>query len=184
MNEDNFLLILYASSHRWLTNLQLLLTGKSLSELGHIIDVLYPLKQSNNQVSGYGADWLAEVIVNYSLDLTNKFKSSFLIRMMKVRLRSSCTFIITFVLLNCFQILCTVNQRLWNLHNGSFSIDADAIQYTVSKFLDKWIASWWCFPHGQHLNDSKLMHNRQNQKKIKFLCEINFKWCQFTHLTL
>ena len=53
MNEDNWPLILYASSRCWLTNVLLLQTGKSEIKIGHIMDVLYS-KNSPFQTSRLG----------------------------------------------------------------------------------------------------------------------------------
>ena len=46
--------------------------------------------------------WFARIVVNHSLALTNKFGSSFLIRMIRLRLPSCYTFVITFGIIELF----------------------------------------------------------------------------------
>ena len=63
-----------------------------------VIKILFLLDKKLRHSLGYGANWLARIIVNYDLDLTNKF-SYFLIRMIRVRLPSCHIFIIIIELL-------------------------------------------------------------------------------------
>ena len=53
------------------------------------------------------------------------------------------------------------------------SSECYAVQYAVTKFLEKWILSWCCFPHRQRPIHSSLMYSRQNPKQIKHIREIN-----------
>ena len=77
---------------------------------------------------GYGPDWLAGIVVNHDLDLTNKFGSTFLIRMMRVRLLISHTFVITIVLIQLLpNPLCRsqiYTKTLWNFHIRASSVNA------------------------------------------------------------
>ena len=52
MNEDNLPLILYASTRRLLADLLLLLTGKSINKMDHIMNILYTIKSFSG--SPYG----------------------------------------------------------------------------------------------------------------------------------
>ena len=46
------------------------------------------------------------------------------------------------------------------------------VEHTVSNFLEKWIASWCCFPHRQCPTHTCLLQSRQNLlKKKKSACE-------------
>ena len=59
------------------------------------------------------------------------------------------------------------------------------VQYTISKFLKEWIASWGCFPHRKFPTDSNLLKRMQNLKEIKCICKIkDLKWQHLTHYTL
>ena len=77
---------------------------------------------------GYGPDWLTEILVNHGLDLSNKFGSSFFLRMIRVKLLSCRTFIITIELIQLFSNPphCPYidTQTLWNLHPGAFGVNA------------------------------------------------------------
>ena len=122
-------------------------------------------KHRHSHVSGYGPDWLVGIIVNHGLDLTKKFRSSFLIRTIRVKLLGSCTFII-------------MKSSYW-----SFQYKCQIAQHTVFKFLEERIVSWCCFSHRQCASDFSSQHSRQNLKQTKY--KINdSKWQQFINFTL
>ena len=101
-------------------------------------------KLRHSHVSGYGPNWLAGIVVNYSLDLTNNLWNSFLIR---TQLPSCRTFVINIELVQLFlnRLHCphifsqTLKTSYWN-----FRCECQVVQYAVAKFLEEWITPW-CF---------------------------------------
>ena len=65
-------------------------------------------KLRHSHVLGYRFGWLVGMVVNQGLDLLNKFRSTFLIRTIRVRLLRYRTFVITIRLIQLFSnpLLC------------------------------------------------------------------------------
>ena len=110
-------------------------------------------------VPGYELDWLTGIIVNYGLDLTNKFRSSFLIRIIRVNHPTCPTYIITIGLIQiflnilyCFQFNI---QKFWNICIGASGMNASntdcCFQVSEGSKLDHYAAfltdsgrcPWW-----------------------------------------
>ena len=132
-------------------------------------------KLRHSHVRGYWFDWLTAIIVNHNLVLTHKFKSSFLIGMVRVRLPSCHTFVMTAQPLD-WHPKHSHKPLYWR-----FQCECQAVEHAISKLMEVWIASWCCFPHWQCTTDSGLLHSRQNRKQTKGHAW-NWKWWQFTHL--
>ena len=78
----------------------------------------------------YGPDWLAEIIVKHGPGLTKKFRSSFLIRMIKVRLLNCRTFITT-GLIQLFSNPALCSDTHPNTKYSYWISDLDAMQYSI-----------------------------------------------------
>ena len=103
-------------------------------------------KFKHSYVTRYGSDWLAGIIVNHSLDLSHKFRISFLMRTIRGRLLNYCSVVITIILiqlflspLHCPQIDA---QILWNLCVETYRMNANQSHMLFPSF-------WHCeFHHG------------------------------------
>ena len=100
------------------------------------------LKLGHFHIPGYGPDWLAG-IVTHGLDLTNNFRSSFIIRTIRVNLLSCHTFVIFIGLIQLFWILNTflrLTPKHWNLYTGAFGVNAKQYSMSFPNF-------WWSELH-------------------------------------
>ena len=114
----------------------------------------------------YESNWLAGIIVNHGLDLTCKFRSSFLIRTIRERFPIYHTFVITIRLillfLNPLHGTQIDTQRCWNLCIGASSVNV--MQYSIP-FHNLWKRK---LHHGAaFLQDTSLLHSRQSLKQAK-----------------
>ena len=104
-------------------------------------------------------DWLAGIVVNHSLDLTNKFWSTFLMKTIRMRIPSWCTFVITIGLIQFFSNSLHWHQNTLEFSYWSFWHECHTVQHAISKFLEEWIASWFYFLHSrQNLKQTNCMH--------------------------
>ena len=94
-------------------------------------------KVKHSHASGCGPDWLAGIVVNHGLDLTDKYGSAFLIRTIRVRLWRCSTFVITIRLVQLFWILYTI-LRLTFRHSEMYILKLLAWMPSSSAFSKFW----------------------------------------------
>ena len=102
------------------------------------------------RILGCGLCWLAWIVVNYGLDLTNNFRNSFFIKSIKMRFPICCTDVIITGFIQFFKSCALSSEWHRNTAKSSFCNwwrEWQTVLPAISNFLERWIVRLSCFLH-------------------------------------